>query len=166
MIVFISVWPKAPRHNTFLKVTSKALALTRTHCWWPLACQYSHCKKVKYTKFLGQIFHTSIWHKAHPALKGALQPPGVVVLAVLKPACRPNLCDQGTWFNVELWLILTHASQATHVAKPAELHDLHLPGLKLLSLSCGHNFAPPFTVFLGGFFLQLLGFDPHLLSPV
>ena len=32
MTVLNSVWPKAPRHNKFLVVTPRALALTRTHC--------------------------------------------------------------------------------------------------------------------------------------
>ena len=37
MTVLNSGWPKAPRHNTFLVVTLRALALTRTHVTghWP-----------------------------------------------------------------------------------------------------------------------------------
>ena len=52
MTVLNSVWPKAPRHNTSLVVTLRALALTRTHCQWPLACQYSQCSDIldKYNK--------------------------------------------------------------------------------------------------------------------
>ena len=43
MTVLNSVCPKAPRHNAFLVVTLRGLALIRTHCHWPLACHYSQC---------------------------------------------------------------------------------------------------------------------------
>jgi hypothetical protein len=46
MTVFNIVRPKAPRHKTFLVFTPRDLALTRTHCRWPLACQNSHCNLV------------------------------------------------------------------------------------------------------------------------
>ena len=50
MTVLNSVWPKARRHNTFLVVALRALALRRTHCRWPSACQCSQCSLDKYTK--------------------------------------------------------------------------------------------------------------------
>ena len=101
--------------------------------------------------------------QAHPSLKvkGALQPAGVVEFAVRQPACQPNLCDNGTRFKGEVGLIPTHNG----------LHCPHPPGLKLMSLPCGHHFpSPPFYLLNKVLLLlisQLLGgFSLHLLSPV
>ena len=110
---------------------------------------------------LGQVFPTDLWHKAHPSLKGALQPAGAMEFAVHQPTCRPILSDNGTRFRGELGIIPTHNG----------LHCPHPPGLKLLPLPYGHHFpSPPFYLFNKDLLLligQLLGgFLLHLLSPV
>ena len=71
----------------------------------------------------GQVFQTNRWHQAHLSLQGALQPAGVVELAVLHPACWQNPRDQGTGFKGEL-VILTRT----------DLNGSNPPGLKLLPL--------------------------------